>query len=271
MYLYCLFVAGGCKYYPGAPLLAAEAGLRSGAGLVTCCLPEHADIHASVPKALIVRRLSSQTGFFTAAGASELLSISEKAGAFVVGPGMGTAGECSGFLEKMLAVKVPLVLDADALNLLSVQPVLLDKLRARVAPAVLTPHPGELKRLLTALGEDPDLPRREAVCLVARKLNVHVVGKGARTVVAAPDGRFSVNLSGCPALATAGTGDLLAGMTGALLLNRSADVFGSVCAAVFLHGHAAELASPVSSGARGFIADDFLPWIGRAVRNGRPR
>lgn len=266
-----LFVAGGCRYYPGAPLLAAEAALRAGAGLVTCCLPEHAEIHASVPKALIVRRLTSQTGFFPAAGATELLSISDKAGAFVIGPGMGTAGECAGFLEKMLAVKVPLVLDADALNLLTVQPVLLDKLRARGAPTVLTPHPGELKRLLTALGADPELPRNEAACLVARQLNAYVVGKGARSVVTAPDGRLAVNLSGCPALATAGTGDLLAGMTGAFLLNRSADVFESVRAAVFLHGYAAELASPAAQSARGFIADDFLPWIGRAVRSGQPR
>ena len=259
-----LFVAGGCKYYPGAPLLAAESGLRAGAGLVTCCLPELAEIHAAVPKALIVRRLSSQTGFFTAASAAELLALSEKAGAFVVGPGMGTAPECAGFLEKMLAVKTPLVLDADALNMLSAQPVLLEKMRARVAPTVLTPHPGELKRLLAVLGADPSLSRTEAVSLVARELNVCVIGKGARSVVAAPDGRLAVNLSGSPALATAGTGDLLAGMTGAFLLGRTADVFDPVRAAVFLHGYAAEMTAPQDP--RGYIADDFLPQIGPAIR-----
>ena len=261
-----LFVAGGCRFYPGAPLLAAEAGLRAGAGLVTCCLPEHAEIHASVPKALIVRRLFSDTGFFCAKSAAELLSMSEKAGAFVVGPGMGTAPECVGFLEKMLAVKGPLVLDADALNLLAVNPDLIEKLHRRKDPTVLTPHPGELNRLLAGLELSSEgRGRRELVILAAERLNAVVVGKGARTMVAAPDGRFAVNLSGCPALATAGTGDLLAGMTGALLLNREVPVFDAVRAAVFLHGRAAETAAPLET--RGFIADDFLPHIGAVVRS----
>ncbi|MBO4649278.1 MAG: NAD(P)H-hydrate dehydratase [Lentisphaeria bacterium] len=261
-----LFVAGGCRFYPGAPLLAAEAGLRAGAGLVTCCLPEHAEIHASVPKALIVRRLASDTGFFCAKSATELLAMSDKAGAFVVGPGMGTAVEGVGFLEKMLAVKVPLVLDADALNLLSAHPDLIEKLRRRESPTVLTPHPGELNRLLAGLELSAEgRGRSELAVLAAERLNAVVVGKGARTVVAAPDGRFAVNLSGCPALATAGTGDLLAGMTGALLLDREVSVFDAVRAAVFLHGQAAELAAPLET--RGFIADDFLPRIGAVVRS----
>jgi len=261
-----LFVAGGCRFYPGAPLLAAEAGLRAGAGLVTCCLPEHAEIHASVPKALIVRRLASDSGFFCAKSATELLAMSDKAGAFVVGPGMGTAPECVGFLEKMLAHKVPLVLDADALNLLAVNPDLIEKLRRRERPTVLTPHPGEMNRLLAGLNLSSEgRGRSELAILAAERLNAVVVGKGARTVVAAPDGRFAVNLSGCPALATAGTGDLLAGMTGALLLNRDVSAFEAVCAAVFLHGQAAEIVAPLET--RGFIADDFLPQIGAVVRS----
>ena len=259
-----LFVAGGCRHYPGAPLLAAEAGLRAGAGLVTCCLPDHAEIHAQVPKALIVRRLDSATGFFNAKSATELLAISGKAGTFVIGPGMGTETGCVGFLEKMLAVTAPLVLDADALNLLASEPVLLEKLQGRKSPTVLTPHPGEMKRLLAALGGDCNASRNEAALFLARQLNAVVIGKGARTLIAAPNGRTAVNLSGCPALATAGTGDLLAGMTGAFLLNRETDVFDAVRAAVFLHGYAAELTAPLES--RGYIADDFLPRIGEAVR-----
>ena len=259
-----LFIAGGCKSYPGAPLLAAEAGLRTGAGLTTCCLPEHAEIYAAVPKALIIRRFSSQDGFFRAESAVEILAASEKAGAFVIGPGMGTRPASAGFLEKMLGVQVPILLDADALNLLSLHPVLLEKLRARKAPTVLTPHPGEMQRLMSALKQQPSGIVRQDAAQAARDLHAFIVHKGPRTIVASPDGRVAVNLSGCPALATAGTGDILSGMIGAFLLNREMDPFDAIRAAVFLHGVTAEITAPLDS--RGFIADDFLPNIGPALR-----
>ena len=259
-----LFIAGGCKLYPGAPLLAAEAGLRSGAGLVTCCLPDHAEIHANIPKALIVRRLSTETGFFTARSASELLAMSGKAGAFAVGPGMGTAIECVGCLEKRLAGPAPLLLDADALNLLAANPGLIEKLSGRKNTTVMTPHPGEMKRLAAALELDPEtMSRPELAAAVAERLNAYIVYKGPRTVIAAPDGRTAVNLSGCPALATAGTGDILSGMIGAFLLNPELDPFEAIRSAVFLHGYTAEITAPL--GSRGYIADDFLPMIGKAI------
>ena len=259
-----LFIAGGSKLYPGAPLLAAEAGLRSGAGLVTCCLPEHAEIHADIPKALIVRRLSSETGFFTAASASELLAMSGKAGAFAIGPGMGTAIGCVGFLEKMLAAPAPLLLDADALNLLAAYPGLIEKLRGRKDTTVMTPHPGEMKRLAAALELNSEtLSRPGLAAAAAERLNAYIVYKGPRTIVAAPDGRYAVNLSGCPALATAGTGDILSGMIGAFLLNAALDPFEAIRASVFLHGYTAEITAPL--GSRGYIADDFLPMIGKAI------
>ena len=259
-----LFIAGGCKLYPGAPLLAAEAGLRSGAGLVTCCLPEHAEIHANIPKALIVRRLPSETGFFNARSASELLAMSGKAGAFAVGPGMGTAIGCVGFLEKMLAVPAPLLLDADALNLMAADPGLIEKLHGRKNTTVMTPHPGEMKRLAAALELNSEtLSRTELAAAAAERLNAYIIYKGPRTIVAAPDGRYAVNLSGCPALATAGTGDILSGMVGAFLLDPELDPFEAIRTAVFLHGYTAEITAP--PGSRGYIADDFLPMIGKAL------
>ena len=232
----------------------------------TCCIPEHAEIHSAIPKALIVRRLSSNSGWFTGESAAELLPLLEKAGSLVIGPGMGTAPECRGFLKNLLAVNIPLVLDADALNLIAADPELLDMVPQRQAPTVLTPHAGELKRLLTALNLNPaELSRQDAALNIARKLNAVVIAKGARTLVTAPDGRFAVNLSGCPALATAGTGDILAGMTGAMLLKRDLDVFDAVRTAVFLHGQTAEITGPLDS--RGYIADDFLPMIGKVIRS----
>lgn len=260
-----LFIAGGSRLYPGAPLLSSEAALRSGAGLVSCCLPEQAEIYASVPKALIVRRLPGKRGFFSSESAERLLPLLDKAGAMVIGPGIGNEPGCADFVERLLPLELPLVLDADALNLLSRHPEWVRLLQARHHATVLTPHAGELKRLTDMLNlPSEDSSRSAQAVSAAGKLNAYVVSKGARTLIAAPDGRCSVNLSGCPALATAGTGDLLAGMTGAFLLNRNLDVFDAVRTAVFLHGAAAELAAPI--GSRGWIADDFPAWIGPAMR-----
>ena len=108
------------------------------------------------------------------------------------------------------------------------------------------------------------LSRLDLARQTANRLNAYVVSKGPRTVVVAPDGRIAVNLSGCPALATAGTGDILSGMIGALLLNQEPDCFEAVRAAVFLHGYLAEYTAPLES--RGCIADDFLSRIGAVLR-----
>ncbi|MCI6287604.1 MAG: NAD(P)H-hydrate dehydratase [Lentisphaeria bacterium] len=260
-----LFIAGGCRLYPGAPLLASEAALRSGAGLVSCWLPEQAEFYASVPKALIVRRLPGSSGFFSAESAEALLPMLGKAGALVVGPGIGSEPGCADFVERLLPLELPLLLDADALNLLSRHPEWVELLQARRKATVLTPHAGELKRLTDMLKlKSEDYSRATLAVETAKRLNAYVVSKGARTLVTAPDGRSSVNLSGCPALATAGTGDLLSGMTGAFLLNRQLNIFDAVRTAVFLHGYAAEQAAPI--GSRGWIADDFPAWIGPAMR-----
>ena len=158
-----------------------------------------------------------------------------------------------------------LLLDADALNLLAAHPDLIEKLRTRRNSTVLTPHPGEMKRLAAALGLNADtLSRQDLARQTAHRLNAYIVFKGPRTVVAAPDGGTAVNLSGCPALATAGTGDILSGVTGAFLLNRESDPFEAIRAAVFLHGYLAESTAPLEF--RGYIADDFLSRIGAVLR-----
>ena len=172
---------------------------------------------------------------------------------------------CAVFVERLLPLELPLLLDADALNLLSRHPEWVELLQARRKATVLTPHAGELKRLTDMLKlKSEDYSRAALATETAKRLNAYVVSKGARTLVTAPDGRCSVNLSGCPALATAGTGDLLSGMTGAFLLNRQLNIFDAVRTAVFLHGYAAEQAAPI--GSRGWIADDFPAWIGPAMR-----
>ncbi len=257
-----LLVIGGSSLYSGAALLAGEAALRTGAGLVTCALPASAPVYSSPPKALMVRRIpDSGSGFFTRESCETLHSLLAKSSAVVLGPGMGTEESSLPVLSLVLGTELPVLMDADGLNLLAAHPEWTDGIRARV---VLTPHPGEMKRLGGTFSIDGTLSRMEQARALARKLNAVVVLKGNRTVVADPGGDAAVNLSGCPALATAGTGDLLSGMAGAMLANGSLSLYEAARCAVFLHGWMAEIASP--AGSRGWIADDFPAYIGTAIR-----
>jgi len=162
------------------------------------------------------------------------------------------------------ATEKPLVIDADALNVIAEVPSLYQEKTSNI----LTPHPGEMKRLMLAFDLDDMLgaDRLEQATALAVAIDSTIVLKGARTVVASPDERYSFNSSGSPALATAGSGDCLAGLLGACLLNQE-DCFDAVKAAVFIHGLAGEL-SPC--GMRGLIADDLPELIPTAMQKISP-
>lgn len=257
-----LLVIGGSRLYSGAPALAGEAALRTSAGLVTVAIPESAHLFANPPKAMIVRKIpDSCLGFFCEDSRTGIGELLEKADAVVIGPGMGTDSNTLSVLEQVLTSGKRVLADADALNLLAGNPELAEKINA---DAVFTPHPGEMKRLAEAFGIDAGQTRIEQAKALAARLRSTIVLKGAHTVVAGKDGSCAVNLSGCPALATAGSGDILSGMIGAFLANGRYTVFECARAAVFLHGYAAELAIPV--GSRGLIADDLICFIPQTIR-----
>ena len=158
----------------------------------------------------------------------------------------------------------PLVLDADGLRLLARHP----DCAPATAPLVLTPHPGEMRALLTGFGLERLLAARrtEQAMALAQRTRAFVVLKGLGTVIAAPDGRVAVNTSGTSGLATAGSGDVLAGLLGGLLAQGMAP-WEALCLGVFVHGLAAELAP---TGNRALVADDLLPLIGHAFRELSP-
>ena len=160
-------------------------------------------------------------------------------------------------LERLLDFPGPLLLDADALNLLSRRP----ELRRRRGTLVITPHPGEAHRLARGFGIPESADRIEFACALAERLHAVTLLKGARTVVAAPDGRWSVNSSGCADLAAAGSGDVLSGTVGALLAMRPDAPFEMTALGAWLHGMAGEL------GGRGLVADD-LPGLVRLAVGG---
>lgn len=246
-----LLVAGGSASYAGAPYLAAVSALRGGAGIVTLLVPEHAE-KKNAPHALIVRTVPDNgSGCWSSAAEETVQNTMEKSDAIVFGPGITTDRRALPVLKQLLSAKLPMVLDADGLNLLAEHPHLLSYLHDQT---VLTPHPGEMKRLQNAFGLSSGGSRQEQAYELALHTGAIVVLKGQHTVVASPDGFVTLNVSGTPALATAGSGDCLAGLCGAFLANGYPAATAARMA-VFLHGRAAERAA--EAGSHGVIADDL--------------
>ena len=243
-----LLVLAGSRRYPGAAALTATAGLCGGSGLLRAFVPR--GVMFRLPLAAIPEEIAAtERGGFAAAPDWSAYS---GASALVAGPGWGDDVPPE-VLTAVLDFPGPAVIDADALNLLSRHP----ELWHSDGRAVLTPHPGEAARLCRAFGIAENSGREEAAAALAKRLDAVVVLKGARTVVADWEGGCTLNVSGCPALATAGSGDVLAGLIGALLANGSAPA-SAARTAVLIHGRAGENLG------RGAVADD-LPRAAAAV------
>jgi len=238
-------VAGGAEM-TGAARLAARAALRVGAGLVTLAAPEPAwAVYASALTSVIVHKLARAEEF------SALLA-DERRNAILIGPGAGATPATRQHVLAALATRRPVVLDADALTLFADRP---DALFAAIAgPCVLTPHEGEFRRLFLIEGDK--LSRARAA---ARQSGAVVLLKGPDTVIAAPDGRAIINGNAPPELATAGSGDVLAGLIAGLLA-QGLDPFRAAAAACWLHGEAAQSFGP------GLIAEDIVEALPQALR-----
>jgi NAD(P)H-hydrate epimerase len=182
-----------------------------------------------------------------------------------IGPGLGQSADTIKFTTGLLsATKIPAVIDADALNILAAKPVLLAKL-AKGRTLVLTPHPGEMARLAGISNSEVQANRLEVARNFAQRNGVTLVLKGARTLIAHPDGRVAVNTSGDPAMAKGGSGDLLTGLIAGLLAQYPADTAQAVEAAVCLHGFAADLAVR-DADQHTLLATDTLAHFSRAFR-----
>ncbi len=257
----------------GAPAMAALAALRVGAGLVTAAVPAPAlaVVSAIAPELMTWPLEASAAGAISDANLAPERVAALMAGKTVlaIGPGLGQLQETVKFATGLLAeTKMPAVIDADALNILAAKPVLLAKL-AKGRTLVLTPHPGEMARLTGKTVAEVQARRLETARTFAVKLGVTVVLKGARTLIAHPDGQVSVNTTGNPAMAKGGSGDLLTGLIAGMLAQYPADAARAVEAAVYLHGLAADMA--VREGdEHTLLATDGLSQLGRVFRF-RPR
>jgi NAD(P)H-hydrate epimerase len=232
-----VLVVGGLRGKTGAGVLAATAAMRAGAGLVTLATDvESADLLEGRCPDLMLERAARVGSDHVSVDADVLASAMARKRALIVGPGLSTVAGCDALLDAVLANGAPAVLDADALNLLATRP----REARRLGPdRVLTPHPGEAARWLDTTVEAVQQDRLAALEALVRMSAAAVVLKGAGTLVGAPDGRAAVCAAGSPSLATAGTGDVLAGLIGALLA-RGIPPFDAACAAVQLHARAGE-------------------------------
>jgi len=244
-------VVSGPAFSTGAARLAAMGALRAGAGLVTVASPKDAvAVNVSQLTAIMVR---------VADEAKELAEIlsDERKNALLIGPGVGVGESTKAKVMAALASKAAIVLDADALTSFASDPeALFAAIRGRAAPVALTPHEGEFARLFGPIGEGAKL---EVARAAAARSGAVVLLKGSDTVVAAPDGRTSINATSSPWLATAGTGDVLAGMVLGLLAQRM-DAFQCVSAAVWMHGRAAQGCGP------GLISEDLPEMLPAVLR-----
>jgi NAD(P)H-hydrate epimerase len=257
-----VLVCGGSTGLTGAPCLASEAAMRAGAGYVTACVPRSLNAIFEIRLLEVMTApLPDHDGALGPDAAAEVLERSGRVQSLVLGPGLGRA-EGTVKLARMLTsrAELPLLLDADGLN---AHAGAIEVLSERGAATVLTPHAGELARLLGSDSATVQRYRLASVREAAALSNAVVVLKGDDSIVAEPGGTAAVSRGGAPALATAGTGDVLSGVIGALLAKR-VDPFRAACAGVFLHVAAGRLASE-SIGAEGVIARDVIEALPRAL------
>ncbi len=233
-------IFGGCRAMPGAGILAAGGALKSGAGLVTVALPEeNLPIAAcAVPECVFLPLGTDAEGFLKTENSAVFEKNKHKYTAVVLGNGMGQTEETRALAADVLKMSVcPVVLDADGINAAAAH---IDVLKEAASPVLLTPHPGEMSRLTGLSAGEINADRENVAAAFAKKHGVFVLLKGETTVIASPDGRVYLNPTGSTALARGGSGDVLAGVIGALLSQGTAP-FEALCLGAYVHGLAGEL------------------------------
>ncbi|MCX8086809.1 MAG: NAD(P)H-hydrate dehydratase [Rhodocyclaceae bacterium] len=248
-------IIGGAPGMSGAALLAGRAALKLGAGRVYLGMLERLAVDPTQPE-LMLR------------APEEAL---EQGSVLAIGPGLGQSMQASELLVRAIGTSVPLVIDADGLNLLTQGTLLMRRLAARReavprAPTLLTPHPAEAARLLGTTTAQVQADRLAAALALAQKFSAYVALKGCGTIVATPDGRWFINTSGNPGLASAGSGDVLTGMIAALLAQQWPPL-EALLAAVHLHGAAAEACAAHGEGPVGLTAGELIA-SARRILNG---
>lgn len=259
-----VLVIAGSAGKTGAAALCSLASLRIGAGLCTLALPESLNdlMEAKLTEVMTAGLPETEERSLAVAALDDLLALAEGKGAIAIGPGLSTHPSTARLVRELLPlIRTPMVVDADGINALSKHLEVLEKVNA---PLVLTPHPGELSRLLS-IGREEVLEKRIPIAQkAASTFNLHLILKGARTLVADPKGQVFINPTGNPGMATGGTGDVLTGMIAGLIA-QGIDPRRASLAGVYLHGLAGDLAAQ-ELGQEAMLAGDLLNKLPEAMR-----
>jgi len=264
-----VLIIGGSRGKTGAAAMAGQAALRAGAGLVTVATPRSVlpIIAVAMPELMTEALEETSAGSIADQSISNLMKDKT---VVAIGPGLTTFPDTSAFVRRVGSeCRAQMVIDADGLNALV-------GLEGDLGGAVLTPHPGEMARLIQASVPDVTGNRVEVASDFAKRRNAYVVLKGYRTVIAAPDASVYINPTGNPGMATGGTGDVLTGMIAGILAQEYLGSFiERLCLAVYMHGLAGDLAAE-ELGEQSLVATDLLRFLPKAwdtvgAVDGRPR
>jgi|SRR5579875_906469 len=252
-------IIAGAMGKSGAALLASRGALRAGAGLVTAAIPQSiAPLVAAGQAELMTEPMPETDGHFAAAATQRLRQVLEHKSAIVIGPGIGVSSDTRALVEFLAgegcSPSRPLLIDADGLNALA--EIGCERLRIARGPVVLTPHPGEAARLLGTSTVVVNANRIDAARRICERSGAYCLLKGARTVLASPDGVVYINSTGNPGMGTPGMGDALSGIVGALLSQGLAPM-DALALGAFLHGAAADRVA-ARIGAVGYITSDLI-------------
>ena len=255
-----VLVVGGSRGMTGAAHMAAMAALRAGAGLVHVALPQGAGGEKPFLEVVTVE-VPGDDGQFSAEAREALFAQAAGLKAAAVGPGLGRSDGAGVLVHELLALERPLLLDADGLYALGDRP---EALAGREQPTVLTPHEGELARLLGRSADEVAAQRLACAVSAAQRSGATVLLKGEATIVADPGGRAYVVPTGNPGLATPGTGDVLSGAIVAQLA-KGLSATEAACLGAYLHGLAADLAAEQAVGTDGMVAGDVIQFLPAAL------
>jgi NAD(P)H-hydrate epimerase len=254
-----LLILAGSRGKTGAAALVAHGALRAGAGLVTVGCPKDVQpvLAQKLTEAMIEDLPETESGTVSNRAIPLIRTLLERKKALAIGPGLGVSREIQEIVRLLFEeVPIPMIADADALTALGTDhsPVA----RAK-QPRILTPHPGEMARMLGCTPAEVQHDRMAAALSLARSSGAIVVLKGARTVVAAPDERVALNSSGNPGMASGGMGDVLTGIIGGFLAQGYA-AWDAARISVFVHGHASDQLAKVK-GNWGYLASEVADWM----------
>ena len=260
-------ITAGSPGFTGAAALCAEAAVKAGAGLVNLLTPlcSREVLAVKLTEVMVEGLIERMPGALGGGAAGAVLDKAGRADALAIGPGLGTSGSTIEVIREILqAVEVPVIIDADALTALQGHTGILNTMRA---PKVLTPHPGELGRLLDMEPAEVDARRLELAGKYAVEWDAVLVLKGAPTVIGCPDGSVYINTTGNSAMATGGSGDVLTGIIAGLTA-QGISLQEAALAGVYLHGLAGDLASGGTIGLAAGEISGYLPQVRRIVEQG---